>query len=95
MTNELESIDSILNDVYVITGGRFSTSREFSEYISECVYMKSTSYMDEVIEFCQENDIDIEIIKPLVHQTLKEKLYAEAVENNLLKNEVLTGTLPF
>ena len=86
---------SILNDTFVITGGKFNSAAEFSEYITEVVYMRDISYMDAVIEFCEENMIDIENIKPIVHPTLKEALYAEAVTNNMIKIANPVVALPF
>ncbi len=86
---------SILNDVYIITGGRFNSALEFSEHIIASVYRNDSSYMEEVIGFCQTNDIDIENIKPIVHQTLKESLYAEAVKGNMIKSQTTVVPLPF
>ena len=47
--------------------------------------------MDAIINYCNEKDINIENIGPLVNQSLKDKLQVEAEENNLMKKR---GKLP-
>jgi hypothetical protein len=73
-----------LTDVLVITK-RFRTSTEFGVFIDEIVRAKKITYMDAVIGYCNEMDIDIESIGKLINQKLKEKIQVEAEQSNLIK----------
>ena len=44
-------------------------SKEFSLKIESIVKEKRISYMDAVILYCEENDIDLETAKPLVSKS--------------------------
>ena len=69
-------------------------SKEFSLLIEGVVKEKRPiSYMDAIVWYCESNKIEIETVKRLVSKNLKEKLKAEALNANLLK-EKKTGTLP-
>ena len=59
-------------------------SKEFSLNIEGVVKEKRISYMDAVILYCEENDIDISTAKPLISKSLKEKIEANARELNYL-----------
>lgn len=73
-----------LTDVLVITK-RFRSPNEFGMYIDEVVSKRSVSYMDAIINYCSEVDIDIESVGPLINQKLKEKIQVEAEQSNLIK----------
>ena len=68
-------------------------SKEFSLKIEEIVKQKRCSYMDAVVLFCDENEIDTSTIKPLISKSLKEKIKLEAIDLKLLK-EKSSGKLP-
>ena len=51
------------------------------------------SYMDAIVWYCETNKIEIETVSRLISKPLKEKIKAEALNANLLK-EKKTGTLP-
>jgi hypothetical protein len=65
----------------------FSTASEFSLYIETRVATKDYSYMDAIINYCEEADIEIESIKNLINKSLKEKLHGEAIERNYFRNK--------
>ena len=50
-----------------------------------------SSYVDAVFAFCDENDIEVDIVPKLLNKSLKDKLELEAMELNLLPR---TGALP-
>ena len=50
-----------------------------------------SSYVDAVFAFCDENDIEADIVPKLINKSLKDKLELEAMELNLLPR---TGALP-
>jgi len=51
------------------------------------------SYMDAIVWYCETNKIEIETVSRLISKPLKEKIKAEALNANLLK-EKKSGTLP-
>ncbi len=73
-----------LTDALIITK-RFSSANEFSIFIDEMVNKKKISYMDAIIGYCNEMDIDVDSIGSLVNQKLREKIQVEAEQANLIK----------
>ena len=73
-----------LTDVLVITK-RFRSPNEFSIYIDEMVASNGIKYMDAVIGYCNEKDIEIDSIGPLINQKLREKIEMEAEQENMIK----------
>ena len=80
MTDENEQ----LTDALVITK-RFRSPTEFSLYIDEIVANFNITYMDAVISYCHEKDIDIDSIGSLINQKLREKIQMEAEMANMIK----------
>jgi hypothetical protein len=80
MTDENEQ----LTDALVITK-RFRSPTEFSLYIDEQVSAFSITYMDAVINYCNEKEIDIDSIGSLINQKLREKIQMEAEQANMIK----------
>jgi len=68
-------------------------SKEFSLKIEEIVREKRISYMDAVIWYCENNDIDTGTVAPMINKSLKEKIKIEAQEKNMVKFPK-TGKLP-
>jgi hypothetical protein len=69
-------------------------SKEFSLIIEGVVKDKRPiSYMDAIIWYCEENDIEIETTSRLISKSLKEKIQVEAMNANMLKMEK-GGKLP-
>jgi hypothetical protein len=68
-------------------------SKEFSLIIERVVKEKRISYMDAVIWYCEENQIEVETTSRLISKSLKEKIQVEAMNANMLKVEK-GGTLP-
>lgn len=87
MTDEL---DQQLTDSIVITK-RFRSPTEFSLYIEDKVARERITYMDAIIAYCNEMDIDVDNVGALVNQSLKDKIQLEAEEGNLMKKR---GKLP-
>ena len=80
MTDEREQ----LTDALVITK-RFRSPTEFSLYIDEQVSTYKITYMDAVINYCNEKEIDIDSIGSLINQKLREKIQMEAEQANMIK----------
>jgi len=69
-------------------------SKEFSLIIEKVVKdKKPITYMDAIIWYCEENNIEIETTSRLISKSLKEKIQVEAMNANMLKVEK-GGKLP-
>jgi len=79
-----------LTDAVIITK-RFRSPNEFSLHIEERVIKERIGYMDAVIQYCAEIDIDVESVAGLINQSLKDKIRVEAEENNYIRKK---GKLP-
>ena len=87
----MDELKRELTDSIIITK-RFRSPNEFSLYIEEKVQKEKIGYMDAIIQYCNEIDIDVETIAKLISQPLKDKIEVEAEENNYLKRK--RGKLP-
>ena len=69
-------------------------SKEFSLIIEGVVKDKRPiSYMDAILWYCEQNQIEVESVGRLISKALKEKIQVEASNAKLLKIEE-TGKLP-
>ena len=69
-------------------------SKEFSLIIEGVVKDKRPiTYMDAIVWYCEENNIEIETTSRLISKSLKEKIQVEAMNANMLKVEK-SGKLP-
>jgi len=68
-------------------------SKEFSLKIESIVKDKRITYMDAVIDYCNNNDIDLSTVNPMINKSLKEKIKSEAINLKMIK-EKKGGTLP-
>lgn len=65
----------------------FLTEEKFMTRISELVKQKGLDHMEAVIQFCDENKIDVEDIIPLIGRTLKEKIRVDAENGGFMKTK--------
>ena len=69
-------------------------SKEFSLIIEGVVKdIRPITYMDAIIWYCEQNQIEVESVGRLISKALKEKIQVEASKANLIKVEQ-TGKLP-
>ena len=69
-------------------------SKEFSLIIEGVVKdKKPITYMDAIIWYCEQNQIEVESVGRLISKALKEKIQVEASKANLIKIEA-AGKLP-
>ena len=69
-------------------------SKEFSLIIEGVVKDKRPiTYMDAIIWYCEQNQIEVESVGRLISKALKEKIQVEASKANLIKIEA-AGKLP-
>lgn len=67
------------------------TSQKFSGMIEGIVKDKRISYMDAVVWYCEEEDMEIEVAAKLLNAVIKSKLEVEAQNLNFLPK---TSRLP-
>jgi len=67
-------------------------SKEFSLEIEKIVQAKKgITYMDAVLKYCEDNEIDPSTVAPMITKTLKDKITIEAQNLNYIPK---TGQLP-
>lgn len=62
----------------------FLTKAKFSKKVIETVSSKKLSYMDAVIDICEEHDIEISDVKKFLNNVIKSKIETEAQDLNFL-----------
>ena len=72
---------------------KFLTPIKFSYEIEKIVLHQKMNYIDAIVEYCSNNDIEVENVSKLLSRPLKEKLKADATELNYLK-KTSRGKLP-
>ena len=81
-----KEIDEAINN-------KFVSKEKFAEEIESLVNNTSMTYIEAIVEFCEDKGIDIESVSKLVSKPLKEKIKYEATELNYLK-KTSRGKLP-
>ena len=64
---------------------KFISKEKFAEEIEALVLKTKMNYIDAIVEYCTENEIELETVNKLVSKPLKEKIKYEAQELNFLK----------
>ena len=72
---------------------KFISKEKFAEDIEALVLRTKMNYIDAIIEFCSQNEIELETLNKLVSKPLKEKIKCDAIELNYLK-KTSRGKLP-
>lgn len=72
----------------------FVQKLSFSREIEEIVYMKDVSYMEAIIEYCEEKEVEIEVAATLIDDKIKNYIQIEAEGLNFLPKSNTTR-LPF
>ena len=68
------------------------TPNKFAMIVEDIVRKKRISYIDAVVLYCTENQIDPATTKSMINKNLKEKITYEAQSLNMLKEK--TAKLP-
>ena len=68
------------------------TPNKFAMLVEDIVRKKRVSYIDAVVLYCTENQIDPSTTKSMINKGLKEKIAYEALGLNMLKEK--TAKLP-
>ena len=81
-----KKIEEVLNQ-------KFLSKDKFAEDIESLVLETKMSYIDAIVQYCEDNNIEVETVNKLVSKPLKEKIRWEATELNYLK-KTSRGRLP-
>ena len=74
------------NELEKVMESKFFCPARFAEAIESLVLENSDmNYIDAIIHFCEQNNIDVESVPKLISKPLKEKIKYEAQELNFLK----------
>ena len=64
---------------------KFLTTTKFTTDIENLVKRTKLNYIDAIVMYCDENNIDILSVPKLISKPLKEKLKCDAIELNYIK----------
>lgn len=64
---------------------RFLNQKRFERRISKMVTEDGFGFLEAIVDFCEENELDVEDVTTLLSPYLKTKLEEEATKNNMLK----------
>lgn len=74
------------NELEKVLGSKFFCPSKFAQEIEALVQLNpEMNYIDAIIHFCEQNNIDVESVPKLISKPLKEKIRYEAMELNFLK----------
>ena len=64
---------------------KFLTPQKFSMEIEKMVVEEGFNYIDAIVHYCQENNIEVESVSKLISKPLKERLKWDATRLNFMK----------
>jgi ribosomal silencing factor RsfS len=64
---------------------KFLTAEKFAQEIESIVLKEKINYIDAIVLFCDNNNIEVESVSKLVTKPLKEKLKWDAIRLNYIK----------
>jgi hypothetical protein len=65
----------------------FLTEEKFLAKIEELTRLGKMNYLEAVLHFCEDNEVDVEDVKSLIGKSLAERLRYDAVENGYFKKQ--------
>jgi len=75
-------------------GDSFLNKERFAEEIEKLVTNTNMNYIDAIVEYCSQHNVEVESVSKLMSKPLKEKLRYDATELNYLRR-TSRGRLPF
>ena len=72
---------------------KFVSKEKFAEEIESLVLRTKMNYIDAIVQYCEDNQIEIESVGKLISKPLKEKIRFVATELNYMK-KTSKGKLP-
>ena len=74
------------NELEKVLESKFFCPTRFAEEIESLVlHNKDMNYIDAIVHFCDQNNIDVESVPKLISKPLKEKIKCDAQELNFMK----------
>ena len=74
------------NELEKVMASKFFCPAKFAENIESLVLEnKDMNYIDAIVHFCDQNNIDVESVPKLISKPLKEKIKCDAQELNFMK----------
>ena len=64
---------------------KFLTTTKFTNDIETLVNRTKLNYIDAIVQYCEENNVDILSVPKLISKPLKEKIKCNAIELNYIK----------
>ena len=81
------------NDINDALNKKFISKEKFAEDIESLVLNTKMNYIDAIVQYCTDNEIEIESVGKLISKPLKEKIKYVATELNYMK-KTSKGKLP-
>ena len=81
------------NDINDALNKKFISKEKFAEDIESLVLKTKMNYIDAIVQYCTDNEIEIETVGKLVSKPLKEKIKCLATDLNYMK-KTSKGKLP-
>ena len=72
---------------------KFISRDKFAEEIEALVLRTKMNYINAIVEYCEQNNIEVDTVGKLISKPLKEKIRYDAVQLNYLKKTTM-GKLP-
>ena len=74
------------NELEKVLESKFFCPAKFAEQIEQLVLLnKDMNYIDAIVFFCEQNNIDVESVPKLISKPLKEKIKYDAQQLNFMK----------
>jgi len=74
----LTNVQTALND-------KFLSQSKFSSEIESIVRSDRLTYIEAIVQYCEENNLEIESVPKLLSKPLKERIRCEAIQLNCLR----------
>jgi hypothetical protein len=75
----------INDEVQQIIKSKFLSPEKFSLDVERYVRDNNCNYIEGIVQYCEENEIELETVSKLINKPLKDKLKNNASELNFLK----------
>ena len=79
------SSESMEKEVNELLKEKFLDQNKFTQDVEQLVLTTELNYIEALVSYCEDNNIEFESVGKLISKPLKDKLKAEATELNYLK----------
>lgn len=66
---------------------QFLTKQKFTKLVEDSVAHSSMTYMEAVIQLCQDHEVEVEEVRKFISPIIKDKIAAEAMALNFLPRQ--------